>query len=168
MDLEGYARFYAAMEGKSEAQTDEVLAALGQTRSALDAAKRAFDEPLTHDPKLRAEMSARVLVARANISRSLAPPAVARFVRSTRCHHCGGAKRTEPRTAYVYCDYCGVLYDYDTNKAETDYGDLALFQILVDGVRAQIRAAYARQDWVAYRAAWRWPYEMDMTIFPDS
>jgi Zn finger protein HypA/HybF involved in hydrogenase expression len=39
------------------------------------------------------------------------------FVKKTTCHTCGGAKTLAPKTAYVYCDFCGSLTDYDFQKA---------------------------------------------------
>jgi hypothetical protein len=39
------------------------------------------------------------------------------FVKKTTCHNCGGAKTLAPKTAYVYCDFCGSLTDYDFQKA---------------------------------------------------
>lgn len=39
------------------------------------------------------------------------------FVKKTSCHTCGGAKTVAPKTAYVYCDFCGSLTDYDFQKA---------------------------------------------------
>ncbi|MBS1724525.1 MAG: hypothetical protein JSS66_16405 [Armatimonadetes bacterium] len=41
----------------------------------------------------------------------------AQFVKKTNCHNCGGAKTLPPKTAYVYCDFCGSLTDYDFQKA---------------------------------------------------
>lgn len=41
----------------------------------------------------------------------------AAFVKKTTCHNCGGAKTLAPKTAYVYCDFCGSLTDYDFQKA---------------------------------------------------
>lgn len=39
------------------------------------------------------------------------------FVKKTTCHNCGGAKTLAPKTAYVYCDFCGSLTDYDFQRA---------------------------------------------------
>ena len=39
------------------------------------------------------------------------------FVKKTTCHTCGGAKTLPTKTAYVYCDFCGSLTDYDFQKA---------------------------------------------------
>ena len=41
----------------------------------------------------------------------------AQFVKKTNCHTCGAAKTLAPKTAYVYCDFCGSLTDYDFQKA---------------------------------------------------
>lgn len=38
-------------------------------------------------------------------------------VRLTKCHACGGMKQLPSQTAYVYCDYCGALADWDFNAA---------------------------------------------------
>ncbi len=39
------------------------------------------------------------------------------YIKKVRCRVCGGAKATPPRTAYVYCDYCATLADYDIQLA---------------------------------------------------
>lgn len=40
-------------------------------------------------------------------------PARAEFIKKTQCHLCGAAKALPPKSAYVYCDFCGGLTDYD-------------------------------------------------------
>lgn len=45
------------------------------------------------------------------------PKARARYRRS-RCPHCGGIKELPSQTAYVYCDFCGELCDYDFQRAK--------------------------------------------------
>lgn len=51
------------------------------------------------------------------------------FMRQCHCHECGGQKKLPSPTAYLYCDYCGALSDFDiralirasgaiTNRAE--------------------------------------------------
>jgi len=69
----------------------------------------------------------------------------------------------------VYCDYCGALFDYDialAREANAGSSDEAIFALLVDAVRPEIQRAFAAKDDAAYRAAWRWPYEMDMQLCP--
>ncbi len=40
-----------------------------------------------------------------------------RMVRDVRCRSCGAPKLTKARTAYVYCDYCATLFDFDWRVA---------------------------------------------------
>jgi hypothetical protein len=46
------------------------------------------------------------------------------MVRSRRCYSCGAIKVTKPTTAYVYCDYCATLFDYDSWIAVEDPSSL--------------------------------------------
>jgi LSD1 subclass zinc finger protein len=50
------------------------------------------------------------------------PSVVARseFVKKVDCSQCGGAKQLPSITAYLYCDYCGALMDYDFRMANAD------------------------------------------------
>ncbi|MGH8050036.1 MAG: hypothetical protein ACREPB_05185 [Arenimonas sp.] len=41
----------------------------------------------------------------------------AAYYLASRCPSCGGAKTRPSATAYVYCDFCGNLSDYDFKKA---------------------------------------------------
>jgi DNA-directed RNA polymerase subunit RPC12/RpoP len=38
-------------------------------------------------------------------------------IKAVRCRGCGAPKQTEPKTAYIYCDYCGTFTDWDFYKA---------------------------------------------------
>lgn len=38
------------------------------------------------------------------------------FVRQCTCENCGGQKKLPSPTAYLYCDYCAALADYDFRK----------------------------------------------------
>jgi predicted RNA-binding Zn-ribbon protein involved in translation (DUF1610 family) len=111
----------------------------------------------------------KALLGRAQDGVALPPPAPARLIRAVQCFRCGGYKRTESRTAYVYCDFCGALFDYDLALARASTAgssDEQIFELLIDAVRPEIQRAFAAKDDAAYRAAWRWPYEMDMTLCP--
>ena len=46
----------------------------------------------------------------------LAPPGPG-FVKRCTCVTCGAAKKLPTVTAYVYCDYCASLIDYDLRRA---------------------------------------------------
>ncbi len=37
----------------------------------------------------------------------------ARRIKKITCRSCGASKQTPPKTAYLYCDYCGALTDWD-------------------------------------------------------
>jgi hypothetical protein len=39
------------------------------------------------------------------------------FVKQVECSRCGAPKRLPSRTAYLYCDHCGALVDYDFRLA---------------------------------------------------
>src|SRR3954469_2106999 len=39
------------------------------------------------------------------------------FIKRARCVRCGAPKRLPSKTAYLYCDYCGALVDYDFRLA---------------------------------------------------
>src|SRR4051812_41113988 len=38
------------------------------------------------------------------------------MVRKARCAMCGSAKATPTTSAYIYCDYCGQLMDFDVKR----------------------------------------------------
>ncbi len=102
---------------------------------------------------------------------ALPEPAPASIVWANRCPQCGAHKVTESRTAYIYCDYCSRLFDYDWSRARDELFGVdpaAVFQAIVDGARAEIRASFAAEDWDTYREAWRWVYGVDVELFPDS
>jgi len=42
------------------------------------------------------------------------------FVKQVTCSACGAPKRLPSKTAYLYCDHCGALVDYDFRLANSD------------------------------------------------
>ena len=42
------------------------------------------------------------------------------FVKKIDCSQCGGTKQLPSVTAYVYCDYCGALMDFDFRLANAN------------------------------------------------
>lgn len=42
------------------------------------------------------------------------------FVKTSDCSQCGGTKQLPSVTAYVYCDYCGALMDFDFRLANAN------------------------------------------------
>jgi len=91
------------------------------------------------------------------------------LVRGRRCHACGALKATKPRTAYVYCDYCATLFDYDPRVAiedpsalDPDMVDRALDRV----TRDQLRQAAAANDRVEYARISRWRSLVSAEICP--
>jgi DNA-directed RNA polymerase subunit RPC12/RpoP len=80
------------------------------------------------------------------------------FVKQVDCVVCGAAKRLPSRTAYLYCDHCGALIDYDfragnlgTNAGITN----TVFHALVAPQQAALDAARAAGDMDLYRRLYR-------------
>jgi DNA-directed RNA polymerase subunit RPC12/RpoP len=42
------------------------------------------------------------------------------FIKRVNCSQCGAPKSLPSKTAYIYCDYCGALMDYDFRIANAD------------------------------------------------
>lgn len=76
------------------------------------------------------------------------------FVKRTRCPDCGASKTLPPQTAYVYCDYCGNLFDYDFQVAcmhpESSMPGPA-YEALLRTLHPAMEQAKAQEDVVAYR-----------------
>jgi LSD1 subclass zinc finger protein len=74
-----------------------------------------------------------------------------RFLR-TRCGHCGAAKSRPSTTAYVYCDFCGSLCDYDFRKSCEQPMQMPgpVYEALAAQVQPAARAARAAGDRAAY------------------
>ncbi len=58
--------------------------------------------------------------AAANQGNMAGAPARTRHVKVTSCSACGGSPTRPPKTAYVYCEYCGQLMDWDFQAAMAD------------------------------------------------
>jgi DNA-directed RNA polymerase subunit RPC12/RpoP len=78
---------------------------------------------------------------------------VARYKRTV-CPTCGAPKERPSATAYVYCDYCGSLADYDFAKAcEVPLQRPGpVYETLAAALRPEIDAAMAARDEAACRA----------------
>jgi LSD1 subclass zinc finger protein len=82
---------------------------------------------------------------------------VARFKRSI-CPSCGAAKSRPSKTAYVYCDFCGTLADYDFSRACETNPDVRpgpAYAALAAELMPALDAAKARGDVAAYRSLQR-------------
>jgi LSD1 subclass zinc finger protein len=81
----------------------------------------------------------------------LAPPQQG-FVKRCSCVVCGAPKKLPAVTAYVYCDYCASLMDYDLRRAcEGDTTPGPEYAATVNATQAASRAALADGDRAAYR-----------------
>jgi DNA-directed RNA polymerase subunit RPC12/RpoP len=89
----------------------------------------------------------------------LAPPQQGYVMRCS-CVVCGAPKKLRAVTAYVYCDYCASLIDYDLRRAcEGDTTPGPAYAATVNATQAASRAAVAAGDRDAYRDLQRKVYE---------
>src|SRR5437868_10828287 len=71
------------------------------------------------------------------------------FVKRVACSRCGAPKTLPSATAYLYCDYCGALIDYDFRiaNADTNAGlTNTVFHRLMAMVQGAMAQAKARGD----------------------
>jgi DNA-directed RNA polymerase subunit RPC12/RpoP len=106
--------------------------------------------------------------------RTIALDARSQFVKRANCPRCGAPKTLPSATAYLYCDYCGALMDYDfrlanagTNLSLTN----TVFHRLMAPVQATLAQARARGDRDSYRGLYRqlyaqWVQECPMAVSP--
>ena len=80
------------------------------------------------------------------------------YVKRVDCPSCGGPKKLVSASAYVYCDYCGALADFDFSRACSD-ASMPLpgpeYARLVNGLQPQLKAALQTGDRESYRALQR-------------
>ena len=89
----------------------------------------------------------------------LAPPQPG-FVKRCSCAVCGAPKKLPSAAAYVYCDYCASLIDYDLRRAcDGDTTPGPAYAATVNATQAASRAAVAAGDRDAYRDLQRAVYE---------
>ncbi len=83
------------------------------------------------------------------------PPAP-QFVKRTRCRSCGAPKVQRSLYAYVYCDFCGLLVDWDFQACLADKRSRLpgpTYEALLRSLGPKLSAAKAVNDRDAYRAA---------------
>lgn len=81
------------------------------------------------------------------------PPPAPTHIKQTPCRNCGAVKVHPPRTACLYCDFCGTLVDWDLRMALSTSAlqpmrELARLNYLETSLRGQAVAAGNRE---AYR-----------------
>ena len=80
------------------------------------------------------------------------------FVKKVNCPGCGARKQLPSRTAYLYCDHCGALMDYDFRMANADTNaglTNTVFHHLMAPVQAQQARTRATGDADGYRRVMR-------------
>jgi DNA-directed RNA polymerase subunit RPC12/RpoP len=96
----------------------------------------------------------------------LAPPGPG-FVKRCTCVVCGAPKKLPSVTAYVYCDYCASLVDYDLRRAgESDTTPGPQYAATVNSTHAAAQAALAAGDRDRYRELQRIVHEAYVTHVP--
>jgi len=94
-------------------------------------------------------------------------PAESGFVKRCSCVVCGAPKKLPTITAYVYCDYCASLIDYDLRRAcETDTAPSPQYAAIVNGTNAPAKAAVAAGNRDGYRELQKSVYEAYVTYVP--
>jgi DNA-directed RNA polymerase subunit RPC12/RpoP len=96
------------------------------------------------------------------------------FIKRVNCSQCGAPKSLPSTTAYLYCDYCGALMDYDFRiaNANTNAGlTNTVFHRLIALVQAQMAQARSRGDRDSCRELYRqvfsqWVEECPMAVSP--
>jgi DNA-directed RNA polymerase subunit RPC12/RpoP len=96
----------------------------------------------------------------------LAPPQPG-FVKRCSCVTCGAPKKLPTVTAYVYCDYCASLIDYDLRRAcEGDTAPDPAYATTVNSSHAAAQAALTAGDQDAYRSLQQRIFEAYVTGVP--
>lgn len=96
------------------------------------------------------------------------------FIKRVNCSQCGAPKSLPSTTAYIYCDYCGSLMDYDFRMANADTNaglTNTVFHRLMAMVQLPLLQAKARGDRETYRQIYRqvfsqWLQECPMAASP--
>lgn len=90
-------------------------------------------------------------------------------IKLTRCHLCNATKVRRSPTAYVYCDYCGALTDFDFQVAISDQRSKLpgpKYEQLAAELGPQLQAAKEANDKPAYLALQRTLYEAYVAACP--
>ena len=81
-----------------------------------------------------------------------------RFIKRVSCPQCGAPKSRPSTTAYIYCDFCGSLMDYDFRmaNANTNAGITnTIYSRIIMTVQIPLAQAKARNDHAAVRQIYR-------------
>jgi DNA-directed RNA polymerase subunit RPC12/RpoP len=93
------------------------------------------------------------------------------FIRRCTCETCGGPKRLPSPTAYMYCDYCGSLADYDFRalvRASGEITDRAAYATAMNRIGPESNAARTAGDRAAYARLRAEFYDTWLTATPKA
>jgi DNA-directed RNA polymerase subunit RPC12/RpoP len=93
------------------------------------------------------------------------------FIRRCTCETCGGPKRLPSPTAYIYCDYCGSLADYDFRalvRASGEIIDRAAYAAAMNRIGPESNAARVAGDRTAYARLRTEFYDTWLTATPKA
>jgi DNA-directed RNA polymerase subunit RPC12/RpoP len=93
------------------------------------------------------------------------------FARRCTCETCGGSKRLPSPTAYMYCDYCGSLADFDFRalvRASSDIADRAAYAATMNRIGPESNAARSAGDREAYARLRNEFYDAWLTATPKA
>jgi hypothetical protein len=96
------------------------------------------------------------------------------FIKRVNCSQFGAPKSLPSKTAYIYCDFCGSLMDYDFRiaNADTNAGlTNTVFHRIIATMQEPLAQAKARGDRDGYRKLYRqvfsqWIQECPMAVLP--
>lgn len=91
-------------------------------------------------------------------------------VRVVKCHACGGPKQLPSPTAYVYCDFCGALSDWDFSMACSKGNALPgpAYEALHRQLAPTIKMAAARGDRATVKAQYMYLFDRHIGLCPSS
>lgn len=97
--------------------------------------------------------------------------ALSGFVKRVNCRKCGAPKLLPSATAYLYCDFCGTLMDYDFRLANAGSNagiTNTIYARLFAGVQAEMAQAKAAGDKDMVRALYKKVYEQWVAACPQA
>ncbi len=93
------------------------------------------------------------------------------FIKRSSCVRCGAPKVLPSKTAYLYCDFCGALVDYDFRLANqgTNAGlTNTIYERIVAPCRADMARAKAAGDYEAYRLIMQYVFRQWIEACPGA
>ncbi|MCK5795644.1 MAG: hypothetical protein KAI47_00560 [Deltaproteobacteria bacterium] len=158
----------------SGASYEEVVASVGYDMRQHTLAGYLWTEKLEHDAWQNARFQ---LLLRRGVAqktgaggREVESYIPGTMIRGRRCPTCGSMKINPPLTAYIYCDFCGTLFDYDASVSWSDAGTLDSEDVdatLNQASGKKLRAAFEAGDKAEYARILRWRNEVAIEVAPE-